>query len=89
MKSYEIGDRFSVNNQYPAIATDGAYDIVVWEESRNGRGDRIMLMAFKDGSPVSEAMHILAAMPLCRTAMIICISTTFILDMARITNIIR
>ena len=58
MKSYEIGDRFSVNNQYPAIATDGAYDIVVWEESRNGRGDRIMLMAFKDGSPVSEAMQV-------------------------------
>ena len=58
MKSYEIGDRFSVNNQYPAIATDGIHDIVVWEESRNGRGDRIMLLAFKDGRPESDALQV-------------------------------
>lgn len=48
-KSIEIGDKLNMNNQYPAIATDGkGTDYVIVEEARK-KQERIVLSVFKDG----------------------------------------
>lgn len=57
-RSWEVGDKLHMNNQYPGIATDGkGTDFVIWEEATR-QGEHIMLKAFRDGAAITDDMQV-------------------------------
>ena len=57
-KSIEIGDKLHMNNQYPAICTDGKGTDYVLVQKAQGKTETICLSVFKDGNPAVSDIQI-------------------------------
>ena len=57
-KSIEIGDKLHMNNQYPAICTDGKGTDYVLVQKAQGKTETICLSVFKDGNPAVSDIQV-------------------------------